>query len=125
MGWGMRTAFITGCDRGLGLSMAARLADHGWRVFAGSYLPEWPELGKLAAASDGRISVIEIDIGSDESVASARATVKSQVDRVDLIINNAAVSSAVKDRTIREKQDYSELMRMFNVNTLGALRVTE
>jgi len=121
----MQTAFVTGADRGLGLSMTRRLAEKGWRVFAGSYLPDWPELGELAGAYPKAITIIGLDIASTESVQVARDSVGASTDRVDLIINNAAVSSPVKERTIREKQDYSELLRVYNVNAIGALRVID
>ena len=44
-----RNAFVTGADRGLGLALAERLLEKGWRVFAGQYMPDWPALGELAA----------------------------------------------------------------------------
>lgn len=43
------TAFITGADRGLGHALCAGLLDRGWGVFAGQYMPEWPQLDELSA----------------------------------------------------------------------------
>jgi NAD(P)-dependent dehydrogenase (short-subunit alcohol dehydrogenase family) len=121
----MSTAFITGCDRGLGLSLTKRLAERGWRIFAGSYLPQWEELSSLAALYPTQITVVPLDIASDESVRAAKEAVEEHVTVVDLVINNAAVISPHSDRGIRDGQDYEDLLRVFNVNTLGALRVTE
>jgi len=121
----MRTALITGADRGLGLALTKRFASQGWHVFASSYLVDWPELKEVAAAHAPQITIVPLDIASDASVAAARERVVAIAPRLDLLVNNAAVSSAVKDRTIHEKQDYSELMRLYDVNTLGALRVVD
>lgn len=120
-----RTALVTGSDRGLGLSITRRLAASGWRVFASSYLPDWQELTTLAAAYPDHITLVGLDIASDASVRAARETVAAQTDRIDLIVNNAAVSSPLKERSIREPQAYDELMRLFDVNALGALRVVQ
>ena len=42
-------AAVTGADRGLGLALTAALLEKGWQVFAGQYMPDWPELGELLA----------------------------------------------------------------------------
>ena len=42
-----RTVFVTGGDRGLGFALCAKLLEQGWQVFAGQYLPEWPDLSTL------------------------------------------------------------------------------
>ncbi len=121
----MAVAFVTGCDRGLGLSLTKRLAEAGWSVFAGSYLPEWPQLADLAALYPTQITVIPLDIGSDNSVKAAAETVAAQAERVDLVINNAAVFTPLSERAIRAGQDYEDIQRLFNINALGALRVVE
>lgn len=107
------------------MELARRFAREGWRVFAGSYLPDWPELGALASEYSDRITVVALDIGSDASVKSASDLVGNQVGQVDMVINNAAISSPLKEKKIHEKQDFDELLRLYNVNTLGALRVVQ
>jgi NAD(P)-dependent dehydrogenase (short-subunit alcohol dehydrogenase family) len=119
-----RTVLVTGCDRGLGLALTDWLAREGWRVFAGRYMADWPELTELAAAYPDQISIVDLDIGSDESVKAAAELVASRTDRLDMIVNNAAVTTLVRG-TIREAQDYDEMMRVYNVNAIGALRVVE
>ena len=42
-----RTVFVTGGDRGLGFTLCAGLLEQGWQVFAGQYMPEWPDLSTL------------------------------------------------------------------------------
>ena len=40
----IRTALVTGADRGFGLSVARELLQRGWRVFAGRVLRDYPLL---------------------------------------------------------------------------------
>ena len=43
----MRTALVTGADRGLGFSLAKELVCRGFFVYAGQYMPDWPFLAEL------------------------------------------------------------------------------
>ena len=116
-------ALVTGADRGLGLALTARLLEKGWRVLAGQYMPDWPELDALTAKYPDHLTPVPLDVASDDSVRAAAHLVEANVDRVDLLINNAGVVSPTRLRTIREPQDYAEMQREHNVNALGPLRV--
>ncbi|WP_424768818.1 SDR family NAD(P)-dependent oxidoreductase [Paenibacillus sp. sgz302251] len=121
----MYTAFVTGADRGLGLSLSAQLLMKGWRVIAGRYLEDWHQLTELAACYPDRTVVVPLDIGSDISVREAAKLAAKETDAVDLVIHNAAVSTRLKDLDIVGGLDYEDMMRMYNVNAVGMLRVTE
>jgi NAD(P)-dependent dehydrogenase (short-subunit alcohol dehydrogenase family) len=117
-----RTAYVTGCDRGLGLGLAKVLLSEGYRVFAGSFLPDWPELGELAER-EPKLRIVPLDIGSDISVRRAADIVRAETDHLDILINNAAI---YRDRSEDIFGDlyFDDMLNMYNVNTLGALRVT-
>jgi NAD(P)-dependent dehydrogenase (short-subunit alcohol dehydrogenase family) len=119
------TAFITGTDRGLGLALAARLLETGWRVFAGQYLPEWPELAALGQRYPQSLNIVPLDVSSEASVSAAAQNVAANTEHVDLLINNAGVMTKTSERGIGEGQDFAEMQRLYNVNTLGPLRVVE
>lgn len=119
------TAFVTGADRGLGLALCAALLERGWRVFAGQYLPDWPELSRLAAASPQQLHLIPLDIASFESAQAAAQSISAAAGRLDLLINNAGITSPTNSRSIREGLDYGEIQRVYDTNALGALRVVE
>jgi NAD(P)-dependent dehydrogenase (short-subunit alcohol dehydrogenase family) len=118
-------AFVTGADRGLGLALTAGLLDKGWRVFAGQYLPDWPELNRLAGQAAGRLTSIPLDVTARPSAQAAAQAVAASVSHVDLLINNAGVISPASQRSIREPQDDDELHRLMDVNAYGPLRVVE
>lgn len=120
-----QVAFVTGADRGLGRALAERLLALGWRVLAGQYLPEWPELGQLASQYPERLTLVPLDVSAIDSARSAAQVVSAAVDHIDLLINNAGVSTRTSERNIREAQDYSEMQRMYDTNALGPLRVVE
>ena len=119
------TALVTGADRGLGLALCAGLLERGWRVFAGQYMPEWPELPALAAAHPATLQIIPLDVRALESMRAAAQAVAAAAGQLDLLISNAGVNSPTSPRTIREPQDYAEMQRLYDVNALGALRVAE
>ena len=117
-------AFVTGADRGLGLALAARLLSKGWRVFAGQYMPDWPELDALADEYSERLVVVPLDVADTESTLAAAKAVGAHTDCVDLVINSAGVLS-LDAGPIREAQNYDEMHRLYNVNALGPVRVVE
>ena len=120
-----RTALVTGADRGLGFGLASDLLAQGWRVFAGQYMTEWPELFDLAEQYPDALHIVPLDVTSAESAQAAAQIVAAQTPHLDMLINNAGVSSPTNRRTIREAQDYAEMHRLFDVNSLGPLRVVE
>ncbi|GAB4495132.1 MAG: SDR family oxidoreductase [Anaerolineales bacterium] len=120
-----QTVFVTGGDRGLGLGLCAGLLRLGWRVFAGQYLPGWPELPALQKEHPDTLEIVPLDVRSMESIQAAAAFVEARVGALDVLINNAGVQSETIYAGIRTPQDYSEMHRLYDVNTLGALRVVE
>ena len=119
------TAFVTGADRGLGFALCAELLKQDWQVFAGQHMPEWPDLAALAGQYPETLGIVALDVRSVESAQAAAQAVAGQTSHLDVLINNAGVSSPTTMRPIREPQDYAEMQRMYDVNALGPLRVTE
>lgn len=120
-----RTVLVTGADRGLGFALCAGLLKQGWHVFAGQYMPEWHELTALQNEYSRTLHIVPLDVRSMESAKAAAEIVKTQSGHLDILINNAGVSTETSDFSIRESQDYEEMQRLYDVNALGALRVVE
>ena len=114
-------ALVTGADRGLGLALCAGLAERGWRVFAGQYMPDWPELPALAERYPGVVEMVPLDVGSSESVAAAAQQVRGHCDHLDLVINNASIDAGQSE--LREGLDWEAMHRVYNVNATGPIRV--
>lgn len=120
-----RTVLVTGADRGLGFALCTGLLKEGYHVFAGQYMPEWHELAALKNAYLERLHLIPLDVSSMESVRAAAEIVRMHTDHLDVLINNAGVTSETSSFTIHKTQDYDEMHRMYDVNALGALRMVE
>lgn len=110
---------ITGANRGIGLELTSQYLARGDTVHAGVREPERAEqLRALAAGSDGRLLIAACDVASD---ASVRAFVAAVSGSVDLLINNAGVRIEADELATL---DLEAANRIFQVNALGALRVT-
>jgi NAD(P)-dependent dehydrogenase (short-subunit alcohol dehydrogenase family) len=116
-------ACVTGADRGLGCALALQLVGRGYTVFAGRYMKDWGELDRLAAEHPGRLIAIDLDVSSDDSVARFGATVAETTDRLELVVNNAGIAADLDDN-IFTGLNTASILRMFNVNAVGPLRVT-
>jgi NAD(P)-dependent dehydrogenase (short-subunit alcohol dehydrogenase family) len=86
-----KTAIIVGASRGLGLGLAREFARRGWHVTATARNASIaPELADVAAASDGRIEVEEVDIDLAESVDALATRLAGR--RFNLVFINAGIA---------------------------------
>jgi|HigsolmetaAR203D_1030402.scaffolds.fasta_scaffold01514_4 NAD(P)-dependent dehydrogenase (short-subunit alcohol dehydrogenase family) len=121
----MKTAVVTGADRGLGLALAEQFAMNGYTVFAGKYLEDWTHLDDAAKNSGGRIRVVPLDVGRDASVREAARLIAEQTDSVDVLVNNAAVAGKLgRSGSILDELDFDDMLNTININAIGSLRVT-
>ena len=116
------TVLITGANRGLGLEFTRQYAAAGWNVIASCRNPAAAdELQKIAAANS-QIEVAKLDVTSDEEVAVLAEHFKDQP--IDVLLNNAGIYGTLEKQTLGSF-DYEELKRVFDVNTIGSLRVSQ
>jgi NAD(P)-dependent dehydrogenase (short-subunit alcohol dehydrogenase family) len=86
---------ITGANRGLGLEFTRRYLERGGEVFAGCRRPRAAgQLRELQAAHPRRLRVVELDVADADSIRASHAAVQSEVDGLDILINNAGIYSA-------------------------------
>ncbi|MCR2805563.1 SDR family NAD(P)-dependent oxidoreductase [Paenibacillus soyae] len=114
-------AFVTGADRGVGLSLVKRLLERDYLVFGGQYSENGSELTQLEASCQGKLKIIPLDIG--DPVDKAAESVYAVTDRLDILINNAAILGDIH-ATIQDELDFEEIERVFRVNALGSLRMS-
>ncbi len=116
-------ACVTGADRGLGYELAKGLLENGYTVFAGRYNRDWKLLDELSEAYPDSLFAVDLDVSENSSVKAAAEFIKSKTDTLEVLINNSAISGD-NDSTIFDQLDFDEMIRVFNVNCLGATRVT-
>lgn len=119
-----RVACVTGADRGLGFCLVRSLLEEKYKVFAGRYLPESEALEVLKAQYQDRLMLVPLDIGSAESVKEAARSIAGSTGHIDIIINNAGIIHKADDATMLVDMDDEAMAQLYNVNTLGALRVS-
>jgi NAD(P)-dependent dehydrogenase (short-subunit alcohol dehydrogenase family) len=113
----MEIAVVTGTSSGIGYATALHLARNGYRVFAGMRnLGKAEPLRKAAAEANLAVEVVELDVTSGESIATAFAAI-SAVGPVDVLVNNAGIGGA----TPLELTPEDEHRRMFETNYFGAI----
>lgn len=117
-----KIAVVSGADHGLGLALATQLIERGFRVIAGQFNDKETQLNDLQAKFPGDLEIHALNIGSDESVKVFKEFVLSKYDKIDLIINNGAILGNI-DKVLGDDLDFDEMLRVINVNALGALRM--
>jgi NAD(P)-dependent dehydrogenase (short-subunit alcohol dehydrogenase family) len=116
------TVLITGANRGLGLEFSRQYAADGWNIIASCRRPEEAqELAALATKFD-RVHIERLDVTSDEQVRALAE--KYQDQPIDVLLNNAGIYGTLGKQTLGTF-DYEELKLVFDINTIGSLRVSE
>ncbi|TNC44658.1 SDR family oxidoreductase [Mumia zhuanghuii] len=111
---GTRTVLVTGASRGIGRTIAVRLARSGWRVYGGVRT----ELaGKELAAESDRIFPVELDVTVPDHAA---ALDRDLPERLDALVNNAGIAVAGPVETLSRE----DMHRQFDVNLIGPLALT-
>ena len=121
----MTTTLITGANRGIGLALARALAEHDLFVFAGAREPATAtELEELKNRRGERLQVVPLDVTSPESVHRCAQLVQDVTDRLDILVNNAAVFPEEGDETLADL-NVDGFDQAFAVNVTGVARVTQ
>ena len=112
------TAVVTGASSGIGRATAARLVADGWRVLAVARRED--RLQELAAETGCEVLAVDITVDDsvDRLVARARELFGSGLNAVVHVAGGAlGVETAAE-------ADLEKWQRMYDINVLGAVRVT-
>lgn len=109
-----KTALVTGASSGIGEATARRLVAEGFDVVVTARRRD--RLDALAADIGAR--PVTLDVTSDASVAELAAG----LDSIDVLVNNAG--GALGFGPIADA-DVHDWQRMYDVNVLGSMRVTQ
>ncbi|TDD22307.1 SDR family oxidoreductase [Kribbella turkmenica] len=104
-------AIVTGGASGIGAAVARELTDRGARVAALDLEPGGAPQGVLG---------IKADVSEDDSVRAAVQEVADAYGRIDVLVNNAGIGA---QGTVEDNPD-DQWHRVFDVNVMGAVRVT-
>jgi len=122
-----KVVLITGAGRGLGNSLAKMFLKQGYTVFAGvRKLNEG--IDKESFENNESLHILEMDVSNTQLLKEAATSIANITSSLDIIINNAGIlckdSFSGEDNTILDDLDADAMLDVYNVNALGALRVT-
>src|SRR6267154_1911471 len=108
-----RVALVTGANQGIGLQIAKDLVAHGFTVLVGSR--DFAK-GQTAAKSIGADAhAVQLDVTDLKSIAAAAKRIGKEFGRLDVLIQNAAISNTSK-RPGQSVEEYSKTTRPSNVS---------
>jgi NAD(P)-dependent dehydrogenase (short-subunit alcohol dehydrogenase family) len=124
-------ALVTGANQGIGLQIAKDLVPHGFTVLLGS---RNAEKGQTAAKSIGADAhAVQLDVTDQQSIAAAAQRIQKEFGRLDVLIQNAAISNTNK-KPGQSVAEYSkstrpsivsldEMRAVWDTNVFGVLSV--
>lgn len=125
-------ALVTGANQGIGLQIAKELAAHGYTVLVGSRNPRNGETATQGIGADAH--AIQLDVTDPASISAAAERVQTEFGRLDLLVNNAAISHAgapgkTLEQVIAEGRasvaSLDEVRAVWETNVFGVIAVTQ
>ncbi len=110
-----RTAFVTGANRGIGFEVCKQLGEEGARIIMGVRDPlhakdQLDDLSKSGIDA----TVVRIDVSDSDSIHEVTS---SKLERVDILVNNAAVLDRARNIFSLEDDEFEKIIR---TNLIGA-----
>jgi len=119
-----RQALVTGANKGIGLAIAKGLAEAGMTVWLGARDRARGEAAMFLLSQQGLdVRLLELDVTSEDSVQRAVATLASEVEALDVLINNAGVAIDMTAPPSAVRMD--DMKAVYEVNVFGPVRVTQ
>ena len=118
-----KVAVITGAAQGIGETYAKALAGEGAKVVLSDIDNPNRAVEEIQSSGGTAMGVIA-DVTDDTSLAALVATTESEFGNIDILVNNAALFTALRITPIMEMSN-DEWDRTMKVNVRGALQTTK
>jgi NAD(P)-dependent dehydrogenase (short-subunit alcohol dehydrogenase family) len=122
----MKTALITGANKGIGFEIAKQLLETGFYVYLGSRNLQNGLVAVEKLKSEGLINLeaLQLDITDENSVKNARVEIGKKIEVLDVLINNAGINGGVPPYTALAATTH-QFMAAFSTNVFGVASVTK
>ncbi|RMI28314.1 SDR family oxidoreductase [Nocardia stercoris] len=118
-------ALITGANKGIGYETARALGARGITVLVGARDPEAGQRAAEELKHDGiDARAVQLDVTDADSVARAADWIGTEFGRLDILVNNAAVTGGAAGGMTAATASLDVLREVFETNVFGLVAVT-
>lgn len=121
----MKSALITGANKGIGFETAKQLLQKEFYVYIGTRTLEngIQAVEKLKAEGLNNVEAIQLDVTDDNSVKNARTEIGNKTAILDVLINNAGITGGEPYTALEASS--CQFFEAFDTNVFGVARVTQ
>lgn len=119
----MKTALITGANRGIGLELTRQLLEDGWRVHATARDPEdSAELKALAFEHPETLKLHALDVANAEAIRALSSELSNE--SIDWLINNAGIYGP-RGVVFGNVHDDEAWLEVFLINSIAPMLIMQ
>jgi NAD(P)-dependent dehydrogenase (short-subunit alcohol dehydrogenase family) len=121
----MKSALVTGANKGIGFEVARILAQKGIFVYLGARDLENGKAAvqKLKGEGINTVEAVQLEVSDQQSVAEARRTIGAKTQTLDILINNAGIGGGFPQSALNATID--QFRNVFETNVFGVATVTQ
>jgi NAD(P)-dependent dehydrogenase (short-subunit alcohol dehydrogenase family) len=122
-----RVALVTGASKGIGRAIAAGLLRESFTVYVGARDSGCGSAAAADLASLGAARFVQLDVTSEESVADAAARIGADAGYLDVLVNNAGVSTGSRRHIdhipVPTEETADDLRFVYETNVFAVVRM--
>jgi NAD(P)-dependent dehydrogenase (short-subunit alcohol dehydrogenase family) len=121
-----KIALITGANKGLGFEMARQLARAGVTVVLAARDRQKGEAAAEKLRGENlEVQFLKLDVTNEDDHATAKATLEQKFGKLDILINNAGISSGELGGEKASLATQEVLHRIFETNLFAPIALTQ
>ena len=122
----MKNIIITGGNRGIGLGLVKQLSIDNNVIMTVRNDQKGGEALDQNKENIKNTSYVVMDVNDSKSVENSFLQIKNRIKNIDILINNAGILiPGLKFNITAIDTDEESILKTFNTNTIGVLRVTK
>ena len=120
----MKTALITGANKGIGFGIAKHLGLSGWKIILGARNQERAEnaINELRALGIDVLGWVNIELTDLASLEKAAKEINEKYPGLSLLVNNAGIPGDMSVDS--EHTDICDIKETLDVNFIGTFALT-